>query len=65
MKTPEYELLARRSHGVRRTEAASLPMIAEATASPEVAALYAHSLARFGRPTVSGILQCFATQREY
>jgi hypothetical protein len=61
MNTPEYELLARRSHPARRTEAANFPVIAEATASPEVAARYVHFRARFGRPTVPDILQCFAT----
>ena len=39
----------------------NLPVIGEADASPEVAKLYARFREAFGRPTVPGILQCFAT----
>ncbi len=38
-----------------------LPIIEEATASPEVSALYAEFRERFKRPHVPGILMCFAT----
>ena len=38
-----------------------VPIIEEASASPEVRALYAEFRERFGRPHVPGILKCFAT----
>ena len=39
----------------------NLPIIEEATASPEVSALYEEFCERFGRPHVPGTLKCFAT----
>lgn len=43
------------------TKELNLPVVGEADASPDVAKLYAHFREAFGRPTVPGILQCFAT----
>ena len=43
------------------TRAANLPLVDEATATPEVKALYAQFREDFDRPRVPGILQCFAT----
>ncbi len=60
MTTPEYQRLA--ESGVSRPiEAANLSLVAEQTASPEVARLYAQFRNDFGRPQVPGILKCFAT----
>jgi len=39
----------------------NLALIEESAASDEVAALYAHFRAHFGRPDIPGILKCFAT----
>ena len=43
------------------SSAAILPVIEEADAQGEVAALYARYRAHFNRPAVPGILKCFAT----
>lgn len=51
-------LAAALSHSMTPT---NLPIIEEATASPEVSALYAEFRERFERPHVPGILKCFAT----
>ena len=42
-------------------ESKNLPVVDEANASEEVAKLYAKFRTTFGRPTVPGILKCFAT----
>ena len=56
----EYETLAR--SGRRQAPlSTTLPVVAESSASGEVAALYQHFRSHFGRPDVPGILQCFAT----
>jgi uncharacterized peroxidase-related enzyme len=60
MSLIEYEKLARsgkRESGLSTT----LPVVEENNASAEVAALYQHFRAHFGRPDVPGILKCFAT----
>ena len=44
-----------------RPESKNLPVVDEANASEEVAKLYAKFRTTFGRPTVPGILKCFAT----
>ena len=46
---------------VNDTETTNLPLVEEAGAPPEVAAVYAHYRESFGRPQVPGILKCFAT----
>ncbi|RXH54603.1 carboxymuconolactone decarboxylase family protein [Granulicella sibirica] len=60
MTTPEYELLNQQAH-TPRIHAANLPIVREDSAPPEVAPLYARFRSHFNRPTVPGILQCFAT----
>ena len=60
MQTPEYELMNTRG-SVSEITAANLPIVSEEDALPEVRALYSRFRARFGRPQVPGILQCFAT----
>jgi len=60
MTTPEYQKLAEGGTS-RPIEAANLSVVAEQTASPEVARLYAQFRKDFGRPQVPGILKCFAT----
>ena len=46
---------------VNETETTNLPLVEEAGAPPAVAAVYAQYRESFGRPTVPGILKCFAT----
>ncbi len=46
---------------VNEIETTNLPLVEEAGAPPEVAAVYAHYRESFGRPQVPGILKCFAT----
>ena len=60
MQTPEYDLLNRTS-SAPSIHAANLPVVSEQDASLQVRALYDHFRARFNRPHVPGILQCFAT----
>lgn len=45
----------------RPSSAANLPVVEEADAVGEVADLYERFRSHFGRPTVPGILKCFAT----
>jgi uncharacterized peroxidase-related enzyme len=45
----------------RSSSAANLPVVEEVDAAGEVAELYERYRERFGRPTVPGILKCFAT----
>jgi uncharacterized peroxidase-related enzyme len=45
----------------RPSSAANLPVVEEADAAGEVAKLYERYRSHFGRPTVPGILKCFAT----
>jgi len=42
-------------------ESKNLPVVDEANASEEVVQLYGKFRSTFGRPTVPGILKCFAT----
>ena len=60
MTTPEDQRLAE-SGPLQPIEAANLSVVAEQTASPEVAHLYAQFRNDFDRPQVPGILKCFAT----
>ena len=60
MPTPERQKLSERETSAP-SQAANLPMVDEAHASPEVRNLYAHFREAFGRPQIPGILQCFAT----
>jgi uncharacterized peroxidase-related enzyme len=60
MVTPEYQQLAERESSAP-VQAANLPVVDEAHASPEIAELYAQFRTTFGRPQIPGILQCFAT----
>jgi uncharacterized peroxidase-related enzyme len=43
------------------SSAANMPVVEEADANGEIAELYQRFRAHFGRPTVPGILKCFAT----
>jgi uncharacterized peroxidase-related enzyme len=43
------------------SSAANMPVVEEADANGEIAELYHRYRAHFGRPTVPGILKCFAT----
>jgi uncharacterized peroxidase-related enzyme len=45
----------------RPSSVANINVVEEADARPEVAQLFAHYRAHFGRPTVPGIVKCFAT----
>jgi uncharacterized peroxidase-related enzyme len=45
----------------RPSSAANLPIVEEADATGEIAELYDRYRSHFGRPTVPGILKCFAT----
>ncbi len=45
----------------RTSSSANLPVVEEADADGEVAELFARYREHFGRPTVPGILKCFAT----
>jgi uncharacterized peroxidase-related enzyme len=45
----------------RLQSAANMPVVEEADAGGEVAELYERYRSRFGRPSVPGILKCFAT----
>jgi uncharacterized peroxidase-related enzyme len=58
---PEYEKIAHAVRNPGRSAPSNIPIIEESAASHEVAALYDHFRARFGRPDVPGILKCFAT----
>jgi uncharacterized peroxidase-related enzyme len=58
---PEYEQLARLSRSNTSTSSTNLPVVEEVEATGEVAAVYDHFRAHFGRPDVPGILKCFAT----
>jgi len=60
MTTSEYQRTTE-SGASQPIEAANLTVVAEQTASPEVARLYAQFRNDFGRPQVPGILKCFAT----
>jgi uncharacterized peroxidase-related enzyme len=58
---PEYERIAHLGRNPDPQTPGNLALIEESAASGEVAALYAHFRARFGRPDIPGILKCFAT----
>ena len=60
MHIPEYAALNEQVRS-QQVHAANLPLVSEGAASPEVTALYQHFRSHFGRPSVPGILQCFAT----
>jgi uncharacterized peroxidase-related enzyme len=49
------------SAAARPSTAANLPVVEEADAAGEIAELYARYRSHFDRPTVPGILKCFAT----
>lgn len=61
MTLPEYDLLAKASVLTRSAQSVNLCGIEEDQASGEVAELYDHFRSHFGRPSVPGILKCFAT----
>jgi uncharacterized peroxidase-related enzyme len=58
---PEYEKVAHTFRNSEQSASANLGVVEESAAMGEVAALYDHFRARFGRPVVPGILKCFAT----
>jgi uncharacterized peroxidase-related enzyme len=58
---PEYEKLARAFRNPGQSAPSNLAVVEESAATGEVAALYDHFRAHFGRPDVPGILKCFAT----
>jgi uncharacterized peroxidase-related enzyme len=58
---PEYEKLARSGRAIGPQAHGNITLIEENAATGEVAALYDHFRAHFGRPDVPGILKCFAT----
>jgi uncharacterized peroxidase-related enzyme len=58
---PEYEKLARTTERKPSSGSTNLPVVEESDAVGEVAELYDSFRARFGRPDVPGILECFAT----
>lgn len=61
MELPEYEKIsrARRNNGPHAPT--NISLIEESEATGEVAALYDHFRAHFGRTDIPGILKCFAT----
>ena len=61
MPTRTSPIEAVSSHQSLRPQVLNLPVVTEAAATDEVAALYAHFREHFGRPRIPGILQCFAT----
>ncbi|MGD0629891.1 MAG: peroxidase-related enzyme [Terracidiphilus sp.] len=61
MSLPEYERIACATRMPPAQAALNIEVIEEGAASGEVAALYDHFRAHFGRPDVPGILKCFAT----
>ncbi len=61
MALPEYERLAKSIRSVEPHVASNIPLIEESAATGDVAALYDHFRAHFGRPDVPPILKCFAT----
>src|SRR5271154_2808191 len=61
MALPEYEKIARSSRNANPAIPPNIPFVEESEATGEVAALYDHFRAHFGRPDVPGILKCFAT----
>ena len=61
MVLPEYEKIARFVQNPERSAPLNLAVVEESAATGEVAALYDHFRAHFGRPDVPGILKCFAT----
>jgi uncharacterized peroxidase-related enzyme len=61
MTLPEYEKIAQAARNSGPPVLANIPFIEESAATGEVAALYDHFRAHFGRPDVPPILKCFAT----
>jgi uncharacterized peroxidase-related enzyme len=61
VNAPEYEAIAAASEQLSHRPARNLAGVSEADATGEVAELYQHFRTHFGRPSVPGILQCFAT----
>jgi uncharacterized peroxidase-related enzyme len=61
----QHNLLAEnaieRRAAARSSSATNLPVVEEAEATGEIAELYERYRSHFGRPTVPGILKCFAT----
>jgi uncharacterized peroxidase-related enzyme len=58
---PEYAAVAAAPERLAHLAPRNLAGVSEAHATGEVAGLYRHFRAHFGRPNVPGILQCFAT----
>jgi uncharacterized peroxidase-related enzyme len=58
---PEYAAIAAASEQLNHRPPRNLAGVSETDAAGEVAELYEHFRAHFGRPNVPGILQCFAT----
>lgn len=61
MALPEYEKIAQLRGHTQPHAHGNIALIEESAATDEVAALYSHFRAHFGRPDVPGILKCFAT----
>jgi uncharacterized peroxidase-related enzyme len=61
LNSPTHDPYLQHQKGSAPFHALNLPIVTEANAPPDVAALYAHFRNTFGRPQVPGILQCFAT----
>jgi len=58
---PEYEKIAHAFRYPGQGAPLNLAVVEESAATGEVAALFDHFRAHFGRPDVPGILKCFAT----
>src|SRR5271165_2455534 len=61
MAMPEYERIASAARKPAARASLNISTIEESAATGEVAALFDHFRAHFGRPDVPGILKCFAT----
>jgi uncharacterized peroxidase-related enzyme len=61
MLLPEYAKIASPQRELGHQSSVNLSSIEESAATGEVAELYNHFRAHFGRPDVPGILKCFAT----